>query len=117
LHDTHQSKAILKTKGFIGNQGREFPQGVTRHHMRRGIFDAFKSNDGMQEDGRLCYPGLPEILFRSFKHHVRDAKTKNIIGLLEESFSESVVVVMLLAHSGKLGSLSGKNVSLDHTNT
>src|ERR1700677_4200202 len=69
----------------------------------------------MQEDRRLRYLCLPQFFLRPGKHSVRDPKTENIIGLLEQFLGKSTILIKTFTHSWKLRSLSREHICMLHS--
>jgi hypothetical protein len=53
---------------------------------------------------------LFQFISRTPKHGVGYAKSKDGIGLIEQGFNFGIGVVQVFAHSGELGSLTGKYI-------
>ena len=68
----------------------------------------------MQEDGWLGYFGLAQVLISAFKHDIRDLELQDVVRFLEHVLGFGKVVVQVLAHSHKLGPLTGENVCFNH---
>ena len=68
----------------------------------------------MQEDGRLRYLGLLQLLVGSGEHDVRDAETEDLVGFLEQLLGRRYVVVEVFAHAYGLSALTREYVCVLH---
>src|SRR5690606_36125242 len=60
--------------------------------------------------GGLCYLSLLEFFGSTPEHSFGNIKSQNIVCLLEKFLRLCEIFIKILAHSGKLGALSGKNI-------
>ena len=62
----------------------------------------------MEENGRLSHLRLLQFISRSIKHDVSYPKSENLICFVKEFLCQCVVLVQILTHSYKLGTLPWK---------
>ena len=68
----------------------------------------------MKENGRLRHLGLAQVVVSAFKHHIGNLEFQDVVGFLEHVFGLGEIVVQVLAHPHKLGTLTGENVCFNH---
>ena len=68
----------------------------------------------MQENGRLGHLSLAQVLVSTFKHDIRNLELEDVVGFLEHVLGFRELVVQVLAHPYKLGTLARKNICFDH---
>src|ERR1044071_132156 len=87
---------------------------MASHHFGTRVFNRSERYDRMKENCRLSDLGLFQFIFCPSKHDISNPESENFIGLFKKLFSESALFVMILSHSGKLGTLARKYKCMLH---
>src|SRR5688572_30489941 len=84
------------------------------HHVGARIFNAFKCDNRMQENGWLGDICFFQIVFCPLKHDIRYTESQDFIRLLHQLFGKCTGIIKLFSHSRKLRTLAGKDISMLH---
>ena len=105
----NQTQAVLEGQRSGSHECRQLAQRVTSHHSGLEVVaHADSCYHAMQEHGRLCHLRLLQLFCRTIEHDVGDSEAKYFVSLVEEFASLFVLLIQILAHSNKLGALSGE---------
>ena len=80
----NQSQTILERQGAGSDEGGEFAERVSGHHVGLEVVaQRLGQDDGVEEDGGLRNLRLLQIFVRTGEHQVGDAEAEDIISLLK----------------------------------
>ena len=112
----HELQTLLEAQRTGCYQRGELAEAVAGHHRRLEVVAKVLGQQyAVKEYGRPRHLGLLQVLLGSVEHQVCDAEAKDLVGFLKQIAGFGIVVVQVLAHSHKLGTLARKYIRFHYS--